>query len=160
MRNQNGLTKNQQIFCDEYLKDRNATRAYRAAYPRVKRDSTAAQAGSRLLRYVNIAAYLDNQERALHDDNIADAWEVRRFLTQVMRGEVPDRLPLFVQPGIQQLADMPPGMGSRIRAAEILGKLLGLFTDQMRVDVQQMPRITALPDGAVLIDGKDLSPVE
>jgi len=150
--NVNGLTANQQVFCDEYLKDRNATRAYRSAYQNVKNDDSAKAAASRLLTRVNVSAYIDRQEKAMHDESIADAQEVRRFLTQVMRGEVPDKTPVFLTPGTQSLVDVPPGTGNRIRAAELMGKLLGLFTDQVRVNVTQMPKIIAGEDGSVLID--------
>ena len=50
------LTAKQKLFADEYLIDLNATRAYRKAYPSVKRDETAAQAGSRMLRNVKVRA--------------------------------------------------------------------------------------------------------
>lgn len=49
------MTEKQKIFADEYLIDLNATRAYRVAYPSVKKDETAAQAGSRMLRNVKVA---------------------------------------------------------------------------------------------------------
>lgn len=150
--NVNGLTANQQVFCDEYLKDRNATRAYRSAYPRIRNDNAASTAGARMLRNVRVFAYIDRQEKAMHDESIADAQEVRRFLTQVMRGEVPDKTPVFLTPGTQSLVDVPPGTGNRIRAAELMGKLMGLFTDQVRVNVTQMPKIIAGEDGSVLID--------
>ena len=48
------MTKKQKIFADEYLIDLNATRAYKVAYPSVKKDETAAQAGSRMLRNVKV----------------------------------------------------------------------------------------------------------
>ena len=48
------MTKKQKIFADEYLIDLNATRAYKVAYPAVKKDETAAQAGSRMLRNVKV----------------------------------------------------------------------------------------------------------
>ena len=38
------MTEKQKRFCDEYLIDLNATRAYKAAYPSVKKDETAAAA--------------------------------------------------------------------------------------------------------------------
>jgi len=56
-----GLTRNQKVFCDEYLIDLNATRAYKAAYKSVKKDETAAQSGSRLLRNVKVKAYIDEK---------------------------------------------------------------------------------------------------
>lgn len=60
------LTEKQKLFCDEYLIDLNATRAYRTVYKNCKKDETAAAAGARALRNVNVKAYLDvkMQERA------------------------------------------------------------------------------------------------
>lgn len=48
------LTEKQKRFCDEYLIDLNATRAYMVAYPNVKKESTAAAAAARLLRNVKV----------------------------------------------------------------------------------------------------------
>ena len=53
-----GLTEKQKRFCEEYLIDLNATRAYRAAYPSVKKDATAAQAASRMLRNVKVRDFI------------------------------------------------------------------------------------------------------
>lgn len=55
------LTEKQKIFCNEYLIDLNATRAYKVAYPNVTRDETAAAAASRLLRNVKVKAYIDER---------------------------------------------------------------------------------------------------
>ena len=55
------MTEKQKIFANEYLIDLNATRAYRAAYPSVKKDETAAAAATRLLKNVNVQKYI--QER-------------------------------------------------------------------------------------------------
>lgn len=55
------LTRNQQVFCDGYLIDLNATRAYLTAYPSVKKEATAAAAASRLLRNVKVKVYIDKK---------------------------------------------------------------------------------------------------
>lgn len=52
------MTEKQKIFADEYLIDLNATRAYRVAYPSVKKDETAASAAARMLRNVKVAKYI------------------------------------------------------------------------------------------------------
>ena len=52
------LTEKQKIFCDEYLIDFNATRAYKAAYKNVKNDGAAAASASRLLRNAKIQNYI------------------------------------------------------------------------------------------------------
>ena len=55
------LTPKQKIFSDEYLIDLNATRAYKIAYPKVKKDDTAAAAGARMLRNVKVAEYIQKR---------------------------------------------------------------------------------------------------
>lgn len=60
------LTPKQKIFADEYLIDLNATRAYKAAYPKVKKEESARVNGSKLLTNANVAAYIKKRmdERA------------------------------------------------------------------------------------------------
>ncbi|WP_434302646.1 terminase small subunit [Clostridium botulinum] len=55
------LTPKQKIFCDEYLVDLNATRAYKAAYKNIKKDETANAAASRMLRNVKVKEYIDKR---------------------------------------------------------------------------------------------------
>lgn len=55
------LTPKQKIFCDEYLVDLNATRAYKAAYKNIKKDETARTNGSRLLTNANVKSYIDKR---------------------------------------------------------------------------------------------------
>ena len=149
--NANGLTDNQQVFADEYLIDRNATRAYKVAYPRVKNDNTAHSCGGKLLRKATVSAYIEAQEAAMHDASIADATEVRQFLTSVMRGQEIEQVPLLAGNGFQELVNASPGVTPRIRAAELLGKLMGLFTDQVNLSMTQMPKIVSAADGSVEI---------
>lgn len=52
------LTYKQEVFCQEYSIDYNATRAYMIAYPNVKKAETAKAAGSRLLTIVNVKDYI------------------------------------------------------------------------------------------------------
>lgn len=58
------LTRNQQVFCDEYLIDLNATRAYKVAYKRCKKDNTARSNSSKLLTNTNIKSYIDEKMKA------------------------------------------------------------------------------------------------
>ena len=59
------MTDKQKRFCDEYLIDLNATRAYKTAYPSIKKDETARANGSRLLTYANIKKYIEERTRPL-----------------------------------------------------------------------------------------------
>jgi phage terminase small subunit len=55
------LTDKQKIFCDEYLIDLNATRAYKAAYKSCKKDETARTNSSRLLTNASIKNYIQRR---------------------------------------------------------------------------------------------------
>ena len=59
------MTNAQKRFCDEYLVDLNATRAYKVAYPNWKKDETASQAGSRLLRNVKVQEYREKKQKEI-----------------------------------------------------------------------------------------------
>lgn len=157
------LTEKQKIFADEYLIDLNATRAYRAAYPKVKTDNVAAQAGSRMLRNVKVSEYINEQLEKLHSDRVADAQEVMEYLTAVMRREkketvvvtlneetskyVPDENGTMrkqtTKKEVPQLVEIPAKLSDANKAAELLGKRYSLFTD--KVDVNGV-------EGVVIVD--------
>ena len=51
------MTEKQKLFCDEYLKDLNGTRAYRAIYKNIKTDNAAGVRANKLLKKKDIAEY-------------------------------------------------------------------------------------------------------
>lgn len=55
------LTAKQKRFCDEYLIDLNATRAYKAVYLNVKKDEVAAASSARLLRNAKVSEYISKR---------------------------------------------------------------------------------------------------
>lgn len=57
------ITEKQKRFADEWLVDLNGTRAYKTAYPSVKKDETAKAAASRLLTNVNVKAYIQERQK-------------------------------------------------------------------------------------------------
>lgn len=59
------MTDTQKRFCDEYLIDLNATRAYKVAYPRCKKDETANAASSRMLRNVKVQEYISKKQQEI-----------------------------------------------------------------------------------------------
>jgi phage terminase small subunit len=58
------LPPKQKLFCEEYLIDYNATRAYKAAY-KTKNDDTARSNAARLLTNANVKSYLEKKKAAL-----------------------------------------------------------------------------------------------
>lgn len=59
------MTDAQKRFCDEYLIDLNATRAYKVAYKNCKSDLTARTNGSKLLTNTNIQNYISEKQKEI-----------------------------------------------------------------------------------------------
>lgn len=137
------MTRNQRVFCDEYLKDLNGTRAYKVAYKNVTKDETAAANASRLLRNAKVKKYIDKKLDEMSSARIADAKEVLEFLTSVMRGEEQEQTLSLAGNGSQELIPKETDVKDRIKAAELIGKRHSLFTD--RIDIEGNV-------GAVIID--------
>ena len=129
------MTDRQRKFCDEYLIDCNATQAaIRAGYS----PKTAKSMGNRLLTYVYIRTYIDEQLAALHDEKVADADEVIKYLTSVMRGESTAEIVVVEGEGdgcsSARRINKAPDEKERLKAAELLGKRYGIFTDKVNVE--------------------------
>ena len=132
------MTEKQKIFADEYIICLNATRAYKKAYPNVKKDEVARANGSRLLTKANVKAYIDEQLEKLQSERVADQQEVMEYLTAVMRGKKTEPLLVLDGEGKQKVVDAIPPVQARTKAAELLGKRYRLFTDKQEVEVQGM----------------------
>ena len=127
----NTLTPRQQKFCDEYLISGNATEAaIKAGYSR----KTAKQTGSENLAKPDLRAYIDEQLAKIHSAKIADAEEVMKYLTSVMRGEHTEQVLKLVGEGIQTVTDIDVSAKERLKAAELIGKRYGLFTDKVGLE--------------------------
>lgn len=57
------ITEKQKRFADEWLVDLNGTRAYKVAYPSVKKDETARVNASRLLTNANVKTYIQERQK-------------------------------------------------------------------------------------------------
>ena len=57
------ITEKQKRFANEWLVDLNGTRAYKVAYPSVKKDETARVNASRLLTNANVKAYIQERQK-------------------------------------------------------------------------------------------------
>lgn len=87
------LTPKQKAFADEYLKCGNATEAAkRAGY----KEKAAYQTGAENLRKPQIISYIRERQKQIDDARIADAAEVQRFYSAVLRGEIKDQFGLEV----------------------------------------------------------------
>lgn len=133
------MTEKQRIFVNEYLIDLNATRAYRVAYPNVKNDNVARANGSRLLANANIKTFIDEQLKKIEDKSIADATEVMKYLTAVMRNELTEEVVVVEGEGdgcsSAKIVKKDISAKDRNKAAELLGKRYRLFVDKVEQNV-------------------------
>lgn len=137
------MTAKQMRFCDEYLIDLNATQAaIRAGYSK----KTARKIGQENLTKRDIRQYIDARMAEKESELIADQDEVLRYLTAVMRGEshstvvVVESLGDFMSEARE--LEKAPDEKERLKAAELLGKRYGLYTDRVEQDVDMELNIT------------------
>ncbi len=125
------MTPRQQKFCDEYLISGNATdAAIKAGYS----PKTAYSMGNENLNKPELKAYIETELDKIHSAKIADAEEVMKYLTAVMRGEHTEEIPLLCGDGCQELTQKEVGAKERLKAAELIGKRYGLFTDKVGLE--------------------------
>lgn len=85
------LTPKQKAFADEFLKCGNATEAAkRAGYS----EQSARQMGTENLSKPYISSYIQERQKQIDDERIADIAEIQRFYSSVLRGEVKDQFGL------------------------------------------------------------------
>lgn len=151
------MTEKQKIFADEYLIDLNATRAYRVAYPSVKKDEVAAVNGSKLLRNTKVQEYISDrmQERQQRTEVTQDM--VVKELAAIAFARATDYVEIrsngvcstvVIKPTvdltdqqISAIAGIKEGangieikLNSKEKALELLGRHLGMWNDKLKVD--------------------------
>ena len=137
------MTAKQMRFCDEYLIDLNATQAaIRAGYSK----KTARAMGAENLTKPDIKAYIDKRMAEKETALIADQNEVLKYLTAVLRGESQSEVVVVegTGEGCSEARTMQkaPDEKERLKAAELLGKRYGLYTDRIEQEVDVDLNIT------------------
>lgn len=160
------MTDAQKRFCDEYLIDLNATRAYKVAYLRCKKDETANVNGSKLLRNAKVQEYISERmkEREQRTEITQDM-----VIKELAKIAFLDIRKLYTENGqLKNIADMDSetagaissletleeyeGYGDdrekigdtqkvklldKTKALELLGRHLGIFNDKIDVNVKE-----------------------
>ena len=133
------MTKKQKLFCDEYLIDLNATQAaIRAGYS----EKTARVIGAENLTKPALKAYIDQRMAEKEAALIADQDEVLKYLTKVLRGESQSSVLARNEMGGEDVIEKAPDEKERLKAAELLGKRYGLYTEKVEQDVDMDLKIT------------------
>lgn len=146
------LTAKQQRFCDEYLIDLNATQAaIRAGYSK----RSARQIADLNMSKHDIREYIDNRLAEKEKALIADQNEVLKYLTATMRREKKECIVVTtseersmyapddngtmrkqtVKKETPQIVEIPARLSDANKAAELLGKAYGLYTEKVEADV-------------------------
>ncbi len=92
------LTAKQQKFIDEYLIDLNATRAYKAAYPKCKSDEAANAASSRLLRNVKVQEQITIEQQDIQDRTKITQDRVVQELAKIAFSNATDYIEVVTRP--------------------------------------------------------------
>lgn len=130
------MTARQKRFCDEYLVDLNATQAaIRAGYSANYAHTNA----NKLLQITAIKDFLAARMAEKDSELIADQDEVLRYLTSVLRGKSRSSVVVVENIGdfISEAREVKkePDEKERLKAAELLGKRYGLYTERMESNV-------------------------
>lgn len=130
------MTEKQKRFCDEYLIDLNATQAaIRAGYSQ----KTAGVIGAENLQKPYIKDYIDQRMAEKEAALIADQNEILKYLTQVLRGESQSEIVVVESIGDftteARTMKKAPDEKERLKAAELLGKRYGLYTERVEQQV-------------------------
>lgn len=131
------LTRKQQLFCEEFIKNPNATEAaIKAGYS----EKTAFSIGCENLKKPYLKAYIDKRMEEKDKKLIADQDEILKYLTSVMRGETQSEIVViegdYEGGSSARRMKKAPDEKERLKAAELLGKRYGLYTDKVDVEGQ------------------------
>ncbi len=163
------MNPKQELFVEEYLKCFNATKAAKAAGYSEK---TAYSIGQRLLKDVEI----DARVRERLAQAAMDANEVLYHLAQIARGDMDDLVDANGNLDIEkarkfgktnlikrvknrvfstdktEMSEMETEGYDRLKALELIGKHLAMFTDRVKVDSWEDEIVALLKAGTVTVD--------
>lgn len=123
--------KQHELFCLEIASGQNNTQAaINAGYS----EKSARKTGNRLRTNADISARIDELMAEIASEKVADAQEVMEYLTSVMRGESQSSVLCLIGDGMQETIEKRPDEKERLKAAELLGKRYGLYTEKVDLD--------------------------
>lgn len=125
------MTDAQKRFCDEYLIDLNATRAYKVAYPSCKKDDTARANSSRLLAKANIQDYVEKRQRQIEKRTEITQDRVLKELAKIAFGDVRK---LYTENGaLRNIVDLEDDIAGAISGVETYEEYDGRGEDREHV---------------------------
>lgn len=160
MKKEKDMTERQRKFADEYLISANAKdAALKAGY----KESSAGNIGVKNLSNPLIREYMNKRLEEVRGEKIADIKEIMEYLTNVMRREEKEEVVITfkeekvdyreVEPGnFKQVKEkketpkiiyVPTKLSYAMKAAELLGKRYGIFTeDEKEESINRTIKVT------------------
>lgn len=128
------MTPKQERFCKEYIIDCNATQAAeRAGYSK----KTAYTIGQKLTKKSEISNYIAGLMADKDNQLIASQDEILQFLTKVMRGQEKNEY-FSIETG--EILEAKAQLKERIKAAELLGKRYMMWSDKVKIEVDDFEK--------------------
>jgi len=129
------LNERQKRAADFFIELGNKTQALiKAGYSKQNAGNNA----SRFFEQKPIKDYVEQRLKLLDEERIASAREVMRYLTSVMRGEEKEQVVVIEGEGdgVSSARNVEKSIPAkdRIKAAELLGKRFGIYTDKVNID--------------------------
>lgn len=125
------MTDKQKIFCEQYLLDFNATRAYKVAYPDSKTDESARAGASRLLTNDNVQEYLEVRKKELGNKMEITQERVLKELARIAFGDVRE---LYDDKGsLKFIKDIDDDTASIIAGIETVEEFEGYGQDREQI---------------------------
>lgn len=129
--------KKHEKFCNEYIKDMNATQAaIRAGYS----EKTAGVQASKLLKIVNIKTRVAELRESYFNENIMTAQQVEYELTRIALGLSNEKHVVIEGTGEgcseARIIDKPPDEKSRLKALELMAKRHRILSGDTTIDIK------------------------
>ena len=122
------MTDAQKRFCDEYLIDLNATRAYKVAYKRCKKDETANVNGSKLLRNTKVKEYIAQKQTEIQKRTEITQDRVLKELAIIAFGDIRK---LYTENGaLRNIIDLEDDIAGAISGVETFEEYEGRGADR------------------------------
>lgn len=141
------LNERQKRFVDYYLQSSNATESAKKAGYSVK---NAMQIGCELLRNPKIQTALNTRLAEMDSERLAETKEILEYLTSVMRGQTEEEVVVNVGVGKgfteAQKVKAKVGAKERLKAAEMLAKVKGLFINKNELEINGSVPVVIVDD--------------
>lgn len=142
-----GLNERQKRFVEYYLQTGNLSESARkAGYAK----SNCGATGNELLKNPKIQTAINTRLKEMESERLAETQEILEYLTSVMRGQTDEEVVVNVGVGKgfteAQKIKAKVGAKERLKAAEMLAKVKGLFINKNELEINGAVPVVIVDD--------------